>query len=1112
MIKQPPSDEVLFQVGINEERKPFSLDCEATGYPEPKYKWTKNGQELEFHKYNDRISQQSGRGSLVWTIPQLEDEGNYQCLATNDHSTAMSNSVSVRATDLQSFPDDAPKEVFVQEGDPLTLPCIPPSGYPKPTIFWIIHGDSGSMRSINNSRIAVDPEGALHFSNVTLSDGYQDAYYVCSAAITFHYQYKLGNKVKLVVTRKDGAGRLNHSLLTQYHSPRNIVAKRGLMQEIHCIFGGTPLPKILWQKNNEKLDSNRYTIINYGKTLQLEKVDFQDEGQYECTGINDMLEAQRWIVNVTVQSVPYWLKMPNDTNMADMESVRFECEATGKPSPIVQWYINGVKLSKVPSNPRRKMISATVMVIEGLTKQDTAVFQCNASNALGYAFHNFYLNVLSLAPEIDQPPEALYETVDGSSITLRCRVSGSPLPEVKWLRDNVGLTDGRYKVLPNGDLEIETAKFADNGHYTCTASNKLGSVSSDANLGLLAVRVQTQIGVRPVDYEVIAGLAATFRCSATKDVNLTLEIDWMANGQLIDFDGEPRMYKGHDSALTIYKTGELDLGVYKCVAKTRLDSATASAILTVQDVPNPPRMVDVECHQRTATIKWQPMGDNRAPIHRFSIQYNTSFTPDMWLTVADNIPAIEFERDVSLRPWTNFTFRVLARNKVGSSLPSRNSIRCQTAPDVPHGNPAWVEGQGTQPDNLVISWTKMPPSEHNGPGFFYRVYWKRQADDVEWKMETVANWSQTELVLHHQPTFQPYLIKVEAHNALGQANVAAKTVTGYSGEDVPLKKPEGLTLVEILDEHRAVLHWEPVPAASVRGHFKGYKVQTWLREEGPWNVRQEVVHPEASRAQVYLVPFAQNFVRVLAFNRRYDGPSSDPLLVNMPEGKPGPVDALDAVPMGSNMLRLSWKKPIEPNGHLTGYQIYYHRVNGTRLSEVIARGLKISDGNATVARIFGLTPSTKYRVIVRAATGAGEGTPYYMEVSTGSAISKIPEKPTFSWSALDIEDEMAGVMIQWKPNFNGHTGSHFYVQYKRKDETQYKRTKDILYDDSVVIRDLEPGTIYEMKVVAVDGEYHATSDIEEIATRPSTTNAPSGLNWITSVKHLWMHLLARAHF
>lgn len=34
-VKQPPTDEVLFQVGVEENDKPFFIECEAAGEPAP---------------------------------------------------------------------------------------------------------------------------------------------------------------------------------------------------------------------------------------------------------------------------------------------------------------------------------------------------------------------------------------------------------------------------------------------------------------------------------------------------------------------------------------------------------------------------------------------------------------------------------------------------------------------------------------------------------------------------------------------------------------------------------------------------------------------------------------------------------------------------------------------------------------------------------------------------------------------------------------------------------------------------------------------------------------------------------------------------------------------
>lgn len=158
------------------------------------------------------------------------------------------------------------------------------------------------------------------------------------------------------------------------------------------------------------------------------------------------------------------------------------------------------------------------------------------------------------------------------------------------------------------------------------------------------------------------------RCNAVTDSTLTLTIDWHHKERLIDFDTEPRFIRSTDYSLMITKTIEQDSGDYICVARTELDEARAKATLTVQDVPNAPTINEVTCGVDYAKVPWIPMGDNRSPITRFTVQYNTSFTPDTWEIAEDNIAGSTLEQAVPMSPWTNYTFRVLAWNKIGKTL------------------------------------------------------------------------------------------------------------------------------------------------------------------------------------------------------------------------------------------------------------------------------------------------------------------------------------------------------------------------------------------------------------------------------------------------------------
>uniref|UniRef100_T1J165 Neuroglian n=1 Tax=Strigamia maritima TaxID=126957 RepID=T1J165_STRMM len=643
----PPSDYLLFQIAVNqdEKEKPFALECEANGEPMPTYKWTKDGQPFQWQAYDSRIIQQIDRGTLVMMNLTDEDEGYYQCLAENEHGTALSNGVFVRKSEFNLFPDD--KTQIKTEGEPLT-------GFSK--------------------------------------------------------------------------------------------------------------------------------------------------------------------------ARPYWVSQPNDTTAAENEDVEFECKAGGVPKPEINWFVHGVPLNEAPPNPRRKFISSTIIRIEKLQKSDTAVYQCNASSALGYVFSNFYINVLALPPIIVEPPKAKYEAVDSLSIILTCRVFGAPKPHVVWKMNGKELTGGRFNVLDSGDLEIHNVLFSDAGNYSCEANNSLGVALSDMDVGYLEVRERTRITTFPTDYiEVPAGQPATFRYH--------------------------RMFKASDSSLTISKTGQLDSGVYTCVASTRLDNATASGTLIVQDIPNPPRMLGIRCDGSYANIKWLPQGDNRAPILNYKSQYNTSFTHDNWEDYYDRVPATDHSFSVSMSPWANYTFRVIARNKIGDSLASLHSEFCHTPPDVPYKNPENVVGKGTTPTNLVISWKAMQPIEHNGPEFIYRVYYRLDKPGLSWnKTIDISNWEQTSYEIINQEPFQPFRIKVEALNKIGQPYVAAVEVIGWSGED-------------------------------------SYKIEIWSTLEGEKPMREIVVPSESSSARVKLfVPFTMTNVRMRVLNSMHEGPPTPVISFQTPEG------------------------------------------------------------------------------------------------------------------------------------------------------------------------------------------------------------------------------------
>ena len=81
-----------------------------------------------------------------------------------------------------------------------------------------------------------------------------------------------------------------------------------------------------------------------------------------------------------------------------------------------------------------------------------------------------------------QEPLAGMTVNEGQTAFLKCKADGHPPPHVTWSKDNSSLPDGRHVVESSGALVVKNLKSEDDGVYSCTAENLLGSVSASAKL------------------------------------------------------------------------------------------------------------------------------------------------------------------------------------------------------------------------------------------------------------------------------------------------------------------------------------------------------------------------------------------------------------------------------------------------------------------------------------------------------------------------------------------------------------------------------------------------------------------------------------------------------
>jgi len=342
---------------------------------------------------------QPGSGTVVIKKPQDNDAGVYECVVSNNFGTAVSNSVTLLKSELKPFKPNPPLIISENEGEPFKLSCEAPDGWPKPKLSWLMQYVSDEVKPINNSRITLDPEGNLWFSNLTREDASDDFFYVCAAAsITKFKDRELGNRVLLNVRANRILPSTNeHKPVLQYVSRKNEVALRGKSVELFCIYGGTPLPQTVWLKNGKRMQfSDRIAQGNYGKSIIIEVVDFDDAGTYTCEVSNGAGEDQAYSINLDVLAAPYFTEEPEFITATEGETVEFRCNASGIPEPQIEWIRDaGPIKNALPPNPRRK-VHANSVVIENITEMDVGNYGCKATNLLGYVYKDVYLNILGI--------------------------------------------------------------------------------------------------------------------------------------------------------------------------------------------------------------------------------------------------------------------------------------------------------------------------------------------------------------------------------------------------------------------------------------------------------------------------------------------------------------------------------------------------------------------------------------------------------------------------------------------------------------------------------------------------------------------------------------------
>ncbi|RXG52327.1 Neuroglian [Armadillidium vulgare] len=434
----------LFEDGLRGRNElPIALECVSSGVPTPTYRWTKNGEPLLWQS-DPRMTLEIGTGTLLITNPGIKDNGKYQCFAYNELGVAASEEILLSNNTMIDFIREEPGNVnFTAEiGRPFRFACPKVVGHPKPELTWMKARDKDGgveMEYINNERMVIDEAGTLWISHVTGEDdseanGFK---YVCLAqSDLFPQDISLAKTIRLK-TIKPEDGRINieneniniESFL-MHSSSKEVTFKSNQENRLWCIFGGEPVPQVMWQRTDKKeISDTRYYVQNFGQTLVLKDTQLEDAGEYECLASNGVGKNKSYKIRVNVDVVPKFKKEFDSQAQVVQEgtTVSLSCEIleAAAANPTYEWFFNSAPIKIVPGSKRE--IQGSTLIIKSTTVADIGNYACKASNDVGYAYGQTALSIIPRSPgvmapvslEVNKAIEGINKRIDSLSIQIQ---------------------------------------------------------------------------------------------------------------------------------------------------------------------------------------------------------------------------------------------------------------------------------------------------------------------------------------------------------------------------------------------------------------------------------------------------------------------------------------------------------------------------------------------------------------------------------------------------------------------------------------------------------------------------------------------------------------------
>uniref|UniRef100_A0A6I8RYI7 Ig-like domain-containing protein n=1 Tax=Xenopus tropicalis TaxID=8364 RepID=A0A6I8RYI7_XENTR len=298
---------------------------------------------------------------------------------------------------------------------------------------------------------------------------------------------------------------------------------------------------------------------------------------------------------------PYFIAPLEPVEVTAGDAASLQCQIQGTPEIKVSWYKGDTKLR--PTDTQKILFKNNIarLVFAQVDVNDSGEYICKAENLVGEASSSTSLSVKErkVPPSFARKVKDIQETV-GLPILFECQIVGSEPIEVSWYKDGVLVRDDNNTQTSYIDntatLQILQTDRHHAGQYSCTASNFVGTASSNAkliltglsyfafNLNYLSYNLCKPLegknppffDVKPSPVDVPVGDPVKFECHVTGSQPITLT--WTKDNKEVKSGGNYKITQLENTTqLTILKADKGDSGQYTCSATNDVgkDSCTA---------------------------------------------------------------------------------------------------------------------------------------------------------------------------------------------------------------------------------------------------------------------------------------------------------------------------------------------------------------------------------------------------------------------------------------------------------------------------------------------------------------------------------------------------------